>query len=104
MKIEVVEGPTGLVLIHVLRSARLACEAAYNRFLIKHGLTYWNLIIRASFISQSIIAQSIAPDGLASNEVEIREISEISLTLTQLLEFELSRWLGHAAAHASDTQ
>jgi hypothetical protein len=98
MKIDVVEGPTGLLLIHVLRMERLACEAAYNRFLLSHNLAYWTLIVRASFCNQSFFAQSITSDGHASEEIVISHSSEISAKLTELLESELNRWMDRASA------
>jgi hypothetical protein len=97
MRIEVLEGPTGLLLIHVLGGDRLACEAAYNRFLLNHNLKYWNLIVRASFPDQSLFAQSIAPDGRASDEIGILDARNISEKLTELLRQELSQWMRRAA-------
>ncbi len=98
MKIEVAEGPTGLLLVHVLGTERLGCEGAYNRFLLHHNLAYWTLIVRASFCDQSLLAQSITPDGHASGEIVIAQASEISAKLTELLESELSHWIVRASA------
>jgi hypothetical protein len=103
MKIEVVEGTTGLLLIHVLGRERLACEAAYNRFLVNHNLKQWSLIVRANFLDQSIVAQSINPDGQASHEIVIAQQSDMRAQLTELLEAELGHWLEPASAlKASD--
>lgn len=102
MKIEVAEGPTGLLLIHVLGTKRLTCEAIYNRFLLRHHLARWILLVRASFCDESIIAQSVTPDGNGSAEILITGPSEISDKLNDLLESELARWLGRvSASHAS---
>ncbi len=97
MKIEVVQGTTGLLLVHVLGRERLACEAAYNRFLISHNLKEWNLIVRTNLIDRSLVAQSITPDGKASSETIMATPSDIRAKLTELLEVELDRWLEHSA-------
>jgi hypothetical protein len=91
-KIELVEDPNGLLLIHVLGGERLACEAAHNRFLLNHNLRYWSLIVRSNFIEPSLFAQSISPDGHASREMEIAQTPEIRAKLIELLEAEFSRW------------
>jgi len=103
MKIEVVEGTTGLLLVHVLGRERLACEAAYNRFLVNHNLREWNLIVRTNLLDESIVAQSINPDGCASLETVIAQGSDIRAQLTELLEAELGRWREPSSAlSASD--
>ncbi len=101
MKIEVVEGTTGLLLVHVLGRERLACEAAYNRFLIGHKLKEWNLIVRTNLLDRSLVAQSITPDGQVSSEIIMAAPSDIQARLTELLEVELDRWLDHASAQAT---
>ena len=93
MKIEVVEGTTGLLLVHVLGRERLECEAAYNRFLVNHNLKEWNLIVRTNLLDQSVVAQSINPNGQASREMVIAQQSDIRAQLTELLEAELEHWL-----------
>jgi hypothetical protein len=98
MKIEVVQGTTGLLLVHVLGRERLACEAAYNRFLVSHNLREWNLIVRTNLLDRSLVAQSITPDGQASSEIVIAPASDIRAKLTELLEVELDRWLQHSSA------
>ena len=98
MKIEVVEGTTGLLLVHVLGRERLACEAAYNRFLIGHKLKEWNLIVRTNLLDRSLVAQSITPDGQVSSEIIMAAPSDIQARLTELLEVELDRWLEHSSA------
>lgn len=98
MKIEVVQGTTGLLLVHVLGRERLACEAAYNRFLISHNLREWNLIVRANLLDRSLVAQSVTPDGQASSEIIMAAPSDIRAKLTELLELELERWLEHSSA------
>ena len=101
MKIEVVDGAAGLVLVHVLGKERLACEAAYNRFLLNHNLNGWNLIVRTNFLDRTLFAQSINPDRQASQEINITQPSEIRAKLTELLEAELNQWAGRSsAAHA----
>ncbi len=101
MKIEVVEGTTGLLLVHVLGRERLACEAAYNRFLIGHKLKEWNLIVRTNLLDRSLVVQSITPDGQVSSEIIMAAPSDIQARLTELLEVELDRWLDHASAQAT---
>lgn len=98
MKIEVVEGATGLVLIHVLGRERLACEAAHNRFLLSRNLKDWILIVRTNLLDQSLVAQSVNPDGRASAELVITQTSDIRSQLTGLLEAELAEWLGRPPA------
>ena len=103
MKIEVVDGATGLLLIQVLGRERLECEAAYNRFLVNHNLKEWSLIVRTNLLDQTIVAQSINPDGQASNEIAIAQHSDVRARLTELLEAELSYWLEPSSAlKASD--
>jgi hypothetical protein len=103
MKIEVVQGTTGLLLVHVLGRERLACEAAYNRFLVNHNLREWGLIVRTNLLDQSIAAQSINPDGQASNEMVMAQSSDIRAQLAEFLEAELGHWLEPSAAlKASD--
>jgi|SRR5579871_418809 len=93
MKIEVVDSPTGLLLIHVSDRERLACEAAHNRFLLDHGFKEWTLSVRTSFTEGVLVAQSIDPDGRASNEIRIAAWSEIRVSLMTLLEAALSCWM-----------
>jgi hypothetical protein len=103
MKIEVVQGTTGLLLVHVLGRERLACEAAYNLFLVNHNLREWGLIVRTNLLDQSSVAQSINPDGQASNEMVMGQSSDIRAQLTELLEAELVHWLEPSSAlKASD--
>lgn len=97
------QGPTGLLLVHVLGKERLACEAAYNRFLVGHNLNHWNLVVRTNFLDHSLVAQSISPEGRASREIVIDQSSEIRAKLTELLEMEHDRWLElSSAAPTSD--
>lgn len=101
MKIEVVDGAAGLLLVHVLGKERLACEAAHNRFLLNNNLNEWNLIVRTNFLDHTLFAQSINPDGQASHEINIAHPSEIRAQLTELLGAELNRWAGPSStAHA----
>jgi len=103
MKIEVVEGATGLLLVHVLGRERLACEAAYNRFLVNHNLKEWTLIVRTNLLDQSIVSQSVNPDGRASQEMVMARESDIRAQLTKLLEDELNHWREPSSAlKASD--
>jgi hypothetical protein len=103
MKIEVVEGTTGLLLVHVLGRERLACEAAYNRFLVNHNLKEWSLIVRTNLLDQSIVAQSVNPDGQASHEVVMAPQSDIRAQVAELLEAELEHWRKPSSAlKASD--
>jgi hypothetical protein len=103
MKIEVVEGATGLLLVHVLGRERLECEAAYNRFLVNHNLKEWNLIIRTNLLDESVVAQSVNPDGQASHEMVMAPRSDIRAQLRDLLEAELKHWLEPSSAlKASD--
>jgi len=103
MKIEVVQGTTGLLLVHVLGRERLACEAAYNRFLVNHNLREWSLVVRTNHLDQTIVAQSINPDGQASNEMVIAQQSDIRAQLTEFLEAELGHWQEPSSAlEASD--
>ena len=87
------EGATGLLLVHVLGRERLACEAAYNRFLVNHNLKQWSLVVRTNLLDQSVVAQSIDPDGRASDEMVMAQSSDIRAQLTELLEAELGQWL-----------
>jgi hypothetical protein len=101
MKIVVVEGATGLLLVHVLGRERLECEAAYNRFLVNHNLKEWNLIVRTNLLDQSIVAQSVNPDGQASHEMAIAPQSDIRAQLRELLEAELEHWRKPTSALAA---
>lgn len=103
MKIDVVEGATGLLLVQVLGRVRLECEAAYNRFLVSHNLKEWNLIVRTNLLDQSIVAQSVNPDGQASHEILLAPQSDIRTQLRELLEAELEHWREPSSAlRASD--
>lgn len=103
MKIEVAESPTGLLLVQVLGRERLECEAAHNRFLVNNNLKEWNLIVRTDLLDQSVVAQSVNPDGQASREVVMAPRSDIRAQLRDLLEAELEHWVKPSQAlEASD--
>jgi len=103
MKIEVVESATGLLLIHVLGRERLECEAAHNRFLVNHNLKEWSLIVRTNLLDRTLVAQSVNPEGEASQEMVMALQSDIRAQLKELLEAELEHWLGSSSTlKASD--